>query len=166
MPRGMKQMVGGRGRPSALARLATSDLRRELERRQSMAHELVRQRDALTAELQELEVAFGPSAINGFLAAPAMQRRGRPATSALGRLAAMHGPAMTATGRPRNPNSLVETLRKALAGTTMSVSDVAQAVQRGGYKTKSGNFRVIVNQALTNHPKVFRKIARGQYTAR
>jgi hypothetical protein len=163
MPRGMKGTgAGRRGRPSALARLSTSDLRRELERRQAMAADLIRQRDALTAELQELEVAFGPtSAINGFLAA-ARRKRGRPRGSGAARPAM----ARAAVGRPRNPNSLVEMLRKTLAGNTMSVTEAANAVQRAGYKTKSGNFRVIVNQALLSNSKLFRKVARGEYTAR
>jgi hypothetical protein len=48
----------------------------------------------------------------------------------------------------------------------MSVTDVAEAVKQAGYKTTSSNFRVIVNQALLANPKVFRKVARGEYTAR
>jgi hypothetical protein len=48
----------------------------------------------------------------------------------------------------------------------MSVSDVADAVKKAGYQTTSSNFRVIVNQALLANPKIFRKVARGEYTAR
>lgn len=57
-------------------------------------------------------------------------------------------------------------LEQVLAGATMSVSEAVDAVQRAGYKTKSENFRTIVNQALLANKDRFRKVARGQYTAR
>ena len=44
--------------------------------------------------------------------------------------------------------------------------DVLEAVQKAGYKTVSKTFRTIVNQALIANGKVFRKVSRGQYTAR
>ena len=53
-----------------------------------------------------------------------------------------------------------------ISGRTLSVSELAEAVQSAGYKTSSANFRTIVNQALLANPKAFKKIARGQYTAR
>lgn len=124
-------------------------------------HELIRQRDLLTAELADLEAAFGPapSASNG-----RVQRRGR------GRRRRLNG---SATGRPRrrgqrarNSTSLVETLGGVLNGTTMTVSDIIGAVHKAGYKTTSRNFRSIVNQALLANKKAFRRVARGQYTAR
>src|SRR5262245_29360142 len=39
--------------------------------------------------------------------------------------------------------------------------DLADAVQKAGYKTNSSNFRVIVNQALLANRKLFKKVARG-----
>jgi hypothetical protein len=39
-------------------------------------------------------------------------------------------------------------------------------MKKSGYKTKSSNFRVIVNQALLAHPKMFKKVDRGIYTGR
>lgn len=47
----------------------------------------------------------------------------------------------------------------------MSVTEVAEAVQRQGYKTTSPSFRTIVNQTLINSGK-FRPVSRGQYTAK
>ena len=67
--------------------------------------------------------------------------------------------------RPRNDMNLVEALSKVLNGKTMSVTDVAEAVQRAGYRTSSDNFRTIVNQTLIKSDK-FKKVSRGQYTAK
>ncbi len=68
--------------------------------------------------------------------------------------------------RHRNDTNLVEALRSVLSGTTMGVSEVAEAVQVAGYKTTSPNFRTIVNQTLIKHTDVFTKKSRGQYTAK
>ena len=75
--------------------------------------------------------------------------------------------AMGASGggrrRPKNDMNLVEALSKALDGKTMSVTEVAEAVQRQGYRTSSPSFRTIVNQTLINSGK-FKRVSRGQYT--
>ena len=68
--------------------------------------------------------------------------------------------------RPRNTVILVDALKRALANRTLSVTQVAAAVRRAGYKTTSENFRTIVNQALIGNKKTFKKISRGMYTAR
>lgn len=67
--------------------------------------------------------------------------------------------------RARNDMNLVEALAKVLTGKTMGVTEVAEAVQRAGYKTTSDNFRTIVNQALIKS-NLFKKVSRGQYTAK
>ena len=154
MPRGRKA-GGRRGRPTLLASTPTADLRRELERRQSMVHDLIRQRDALNAELAELEGTVNPGASS---AAPVGRGPGRPRTS----------PASSIEVKPHgvNKSNLATALRGVLNGRTLSVSELTDAVQRSGYKTKSNNFRTIVNQALIAHPNLFKKVARGQYTAR
>ena len=69
-------------------------------------------------------------------------------------------------GRGRNAANLVDSLASVIAGKTLSVSELADAVQTAGYKTSSANFRTIVNQALLANPKTFKKVARGQYTGR
>ena len=69
-------------------------------------------------------------------------------------------------GRPRIKTNLADALRKLLTNRTMSVSDAAAAVRKAGYKTKSTNFRLIVNQALLANHKLFKRVARCQYTAR
>jgi hypothetical protein len=46
----------------------------------------------------------------------------------------------------------------------MSVSDVAEAVQKAGYKTTSAKFRSIVNHHLMKGS--FKRVGRGVYTAK
>ena len=150
MPRGIKRAGGKRrGRPSAIARIPTADLRSELERRRGMMDELVRQHEALIVEIKQLEPGYRSEDVsNG--SAPTGHKRGRLAGS----------------GRRGNKLNLVESLRNLLQGNTLSVVEAADAVKKAGYKSKSANFRVIVNQALLANRKAFRKVGRGQYTAR
>lgn len=158
MPRGIKSRR--RGRPTMLASLPTSELRRELERRQSMLADLIRQRDQLNEELNALQGVTGtPSMLVTTRRGP-----GRPPGS--GRAAHR---AVARAGRKSfgvNKTNLVTALKGTLTGKTMTVTDVTQQVQKDGYKTKSPNFRTIVNQALLANPSVFKKVARGEYTAR
>ncbi len=89
--------------------------------------------------------------------------------AAKGKRAAVRTPGARRTlgrGRPRNKTNLADALRKLLANKTMLVSEAAAAVRKAGYKTKSANFRLIVNQALLANRKLFKKVARGQYTAK
>ncbi|MFN0131374.1 MAG: hypothetical protein ACKVW3_02390 [Phycisphaerales bacterium] len=67
--------------------------------------------------------------------------------------------------RPKNDQNLVESLAALLKGKTMSVTEASEEVQRAGYKTSSDNFRTIVNQTLIKS-NLFRKVSRGQYTAK
>ncbi len=67
--------------------------------------------------------------------------------------------------RARNDMNLVEALAKTLTGKTMGVTEVAEAVQKNGYRTSSPNFRTIVNQTLIKSDK-FKRVGRGQYTAK
>ncbi len=144
-------MAGKRGRPAGkravrgLKNVSSDALTRELARRQGMASTLMRQRQKLAAQLDALDrkiARFGGSAPSG--------RRGR-------------GP-----GQPRGQNSstLAGALAALLKGKTMSVTDMAQAVQDAGYKTNSPNFRTIVNAAMIAHKDLFRRVSRGQYTAK
>ncbi len=89
--------------------------------------------------------------------------------AAKGKRAAVRTPGARRTrgsGRPRNKTNLANALRKLLTTKTKSVSEAAAAVLKAGYKTKSANFRLIVNQALLANRKLFKKVARGQYTAK
>lgn len=127
-------------RPSAgLSGMSITQLQAELRRRGRRAKTLRRRRDRLAARLAKLDheimMSGGSAGLGG------------------GRV------------RPRNATNLAEALHKVLNGKTMGVTEVAEAVQRAGYRTGAENFRTIVNQCLIKNKKVFKKVRRGQYTA-
>jgi hypothetical protein len=70
-------------------------------------------------------------------------------------------------GRPRGGRSstLAQAPASLLKDKTMSVTDLAEAVRRAGYKTNSSNFLTIVNAAVLKE-KGFKRSRGGQYTAR
>lgn len=136
------------------------ELQAELERRESVVAELAARREELLSELDTVDRELRA---NG--AEPGGQRRGpgRPRKLSSSRAT----PRRTGNRRrPRNKVNLVEALQKVLKGQTMSVTDIADAVQKAGYRTTSENFRTIVNQALINNTNKFKKVARGKYTAK
>jgi len=123
------------------------------------------------AELQEA-VAMLEAEIGAFepRAGGLRNRRGRGRGRARG-LRKVGRPVGRGAGRPRGPRtknkmSLPDFLVKVLTGTTMGVSEAATAVKRAGYQTSSPNFRTMVNQALLANKSRFKKVARGQYTAK
>jgi hypothetical protein len=61
--------------------------------------------------------------------------------------------------------TLAETMAKVLKGKTMRVTDIAEAVQKAGYRTNSNHFRTQVNIALIKSGG-FKRTGRGQYTAK
>jgi len=107
-----------------------------------MASTLMKKRAKLAASLASLDASIAK-----FGGAP---RRGR-------------GP-----GRPRgqNTSTLAGALAELLKGKTMSVTQMAEEVQKAGYKTNSPNFRTIVNAAMIAHKDLFRRVSRGKYTAK
>jgi hypothetical protein len=131
-------------RRSNLSGISVEDLNRELRRRQSSAGRLVRKRDKLAARL---------AAMDEEIAGLGVTVGGRSNRGATGR------------PRPRNEIKLVDALSTALDDKTMSVTEVAEAVQKAGYRTSSPSFRTIVNQALIASGK-FKRVGRGQYTAK
>lgn len=159
-----------RGSRTGLSAASLADLQAEIERRTNELRDLQAQRRDVAAELDRLDREI---ARHGGV--PGVRRRGRPPGS--GRRGPGRPPAAAGArkktsrrgrggARPKNKLSLVDALSQVLTGKTMGVSEVADAVQKAGYKTTSENFRTIVNQALINNPKAFRKVARGQYTAK
>ena len=133
---------GGKRAVRGLAAVSSDALARELRRRQGMASSLVRKRNKLAAKLAALDAKI---------------------ESVGGHLPAGRGP-----GRPRGQNSstLAGALATLLKGKTMSVTDMAEEVQKAGYKTNSPNFRTIVNPAMIAHKDLFRRVSRGKYTAK
>lgn len=127
-------------RRSNLSRISVEELNRELRRRHGQAGRLVSKRDKLAARLAALDDEIAGLGVT------------------------FHGGGVRRT-RPRNELTLVDALAKVLDGKTMSVTDVAGAVQAAGYHTTSPSFRTIVNQALIASGK-FKRVGRGQYTAK
>lgn len=138
-------------RSAGLSRLSLSQLQREMDRRAAGVARLEKRRAKLLDELAQVEheiAQAGGVITRGGARVAGVTRRGTPRK------------------RPKNATNLVEALHRTLKGRTLSVTDVAEAVQKGGYKTTSPNFRTIVNQALITHKKLFRKISRGKYTSK
>jgi hypothetical protein len=122
--------------------LSVTELHRELRRRQRRVPALQRRRAKVMEKVAALDAQI---AFLGGMAGGGTGRRGG--------------------GRRASGDSLVAHLKKVLDGKTMGVSEVAEAVQHGGYQTSSPNFRTIVNATLINKKHGFKRVDRGQYTA-
>jgi len=120
--------------------MSMADLQAELQRRERGIRKLERRRERLLNELAQVDSEL--ASVGALSAAGGIRRR------------------------PRNENNLVDSLAIVLKNKTMSVTDVTAEVQAAGYMTTAANFRTIVNQALIREKKVFKKISRGQYTAK
>lgn len=48
----------------------------------------------------------------------------------------------------------------------MGPGEAAEALKASGFRTYSANFRTIVNIVLVKHPGLFKRVGRGQYTAK
>jgi hypothetical protein len=173
----------GRGLASVTIGALQAELSRRLEALQAKRDELVAELEALDAEIATYEGGAAPAprrsrrvgrpAKKRRVGRPAKKRRvGRPAKKkkvtrpARKKRVVRRKAKKTAGRRPRNTASLVESLQKLLTNKTMTVTEMADAVQKAGYKTSSPNFRTIVNQTLINNKKAFKRVARGQYTAK
>jgi hypothetical protein len=145
---------------------------REVERRRNMTGAMMAQRDQLQRELETVSAELaGLETLGGGVgtAAPVMVKRGpgRPKGSG-GVVAKSDGRRGGRGGRGGNTHSLAGALHRLLQGRTLGVAEMADAVQKSGYKTKSPNFRTIVNAAVlaSSNKHLFRRVDRGQYTAK
>ncbi len=125
---------------SSLNTMSMAELHAELQRRERGVRKLERRRERLLGELAQVDTEL----------------------AAVGALSASGG----IRRRPRNDMNLVDSLAVVLKNKTMSVTEVTAEVQKAGYLTTAANFRTIVNQALIREKKTFKKISRGQYTAK
>jgi hypothetical protein len=117
--------------------------------------DLRRKHAAIMAKLAKLEariVDLGESP-----ASP--RRRGRPARSKLG-LDQWSGQ------RVRNAVPLHTAMHAALKGKEMNAGAIADVLLRSGYRTTSKNFRQIIALTFIKHPDLFKRVARGMYTAK
>lgn len=172
--------TGRRGRPSVLSRLSTLELRAEMERRESEAENLIGRRDALQDELEALEREIGELSGAGRARRKKRRkkagRRGRPRKKVTRKTARKKTRRKKTTrkkaGRKKTTRkrggrkSLADYLATALKRKTLSVSDATDAVQAAGYGSKSPNLRNMVNQQLLANPRRFKKVRRGEYTAK
>lgn len=129
-------------RSTGLASLSYRQLQAELRRRARRVGALQRRRDGLVRKIDALDamiVQMGGAGGRG---------------------------GMSGRQRASNKQTLADALHGLLRGRTMSVTDAAQAVQQAGYKTNSRTFRVQVNIALVKRKDLFRRVSRGQYTAK
>jgi len=148
-------------RAGSLRNASAGELQAELQRRSRDLAALESKRDALLGQVGSIDAEI--AAINGALGVSSVGRRpvGRPrGAGSVNRVTRGGG-----GRRPRNESSLEVALAATLKGATMGVSEVAEAVQKAGYKTTSPNFRTIVNQTLLKS-SLIKKIGRGQYTAK
>jgi hypothetical protein len=76
------------------------------------------------------------------------------------------GGSVNGRGRRGNKESLSALLHSILRGKTMSVVEMAEAAKKTGYKSKSKNFRAVVSLALLKNRRMFKRMGRGQYTAK
>lgn len=159
-----KTAARGPRRGGSLRSISITDLQAELQRRGGDLSKLESKRDALLAEVGEIE-----SEISFINAALGMGRpgaaRGRTPAARKAPTAGRARRSGSGRKRPRNEASLEVSLAKALQGKTMGVTEVANAVQKAGYKTTSPNFRTIVNQTLIRS-ELIKKLGRGAYTAK
>ena len=142
------------------AKLSTAELQAELRRRERELDSLMNKRDKLLAQLEEIEATiedYGDLETGSGGATTTRRKRSKKKRS--GRRRAGAGK------RHRNKEKLTDALVKVLKGKTMSVTEVADAVQKAGYKTTSPNFRTIVNQALLKDKRV-KRVGHGKYTAK
>ena len=145
----------------ALTAVSTLDLQKELQRRQHDLASLLARRETLESELASLN-----DEIDMLGGAPTSGRGGRrgPGRKKAGRRGRPRGTGKKIGKRPKNKMTLQEAMKKVLKGRTLSVTEIAAAVKKAGYKSSSSTFRTIVNQTLIKNPGTFRKVARGQYT--
>lgn len=142
---GVAGSAGSAASAGSLSSISTQELAREVKRRERQLSQLHNKREGLMRRLGDVDAEI----------------------RALGSL--VGGSANGAGGgrrRARNESNLADALHAVLNGVTMSVTEAAEAVQQAGYVTTAENFRTIVNQTLLREKNKFKKIARGQYTAK
>ena len=130
-------------RPASGAAFSIAQLEQMLDRCKAERQKLEKDRAKILRKLDSLDSRIGALGGNG---------SGR------------RGGGMGAGTRVRNEKSLIEMIEGVLGktGKAMKVGDIADAVQKGGYRTNSANFRGIVNQTLIKD-KRFGSAGRGLY---
>jgi hypothetical protein len=130
-------------RKSKLSTIAISVLQQEILRRQKMLPNLIAQRDALNREIAELQG----------LAEPQAQRQAKPQAA----------PKKARRRLPKNKISLADALAQFAKGKAkVTIAQATEGVLSAGYKSKSKEFRAVVNQRL-HDDKRFKSVGRGEF---
>lgn len=126
-----------------LSNLSIAELKQEIERRQKLLPKLIAQRDALNREIEALQDMKAENSA-----------------------AAVLEPAKRPRHRGQNKASLADLLAQVMQDTKkVTVAEAMQGVLDVGYKTKSKNFRSVVNNMLLTD-KRFKKVGRGEFVLR
>ena len=130
----------------ALRALSTSELQKELHRREKSAHKLQARRAKLIKELTEVEekIAFLEGSAN-------QTRMGRFGDLGAGRR------------RARNDMTLPDAICAAMeVRAIVTPKEASDLVLANGFQTTSKNFNMMVSNALAKDTR-FKRIGRGQY---
>jgi hypothetical protein len=145
---------GRRATAGELASISTDMLRRELERRRRGVESLLARRDALRAEIAELDAQIRelsdeqPRAARG---------RGR------GQGHGDRRSARLALPRPKNAMSLPDAIAVEVeVGDSITPAEAAKRVLASGYQTTAKTFTMVVANALSKD-KRFKRLGRGKY---
>jgi len=143
---------GRRATPAELATISTEMLRRELERRRRGVESLLARRDALRAEIAELDAQI-------------RELSDEQPRSARGRGHGHGGrrSARLAMPRPKNAMSLPDAIAMEVeVGDSITPADAARRVLASGYQTTAKTFTMVVANALSKD-KRFKRLGRGKY---
>jgi len=143
-----------------LSHLPTREIQAEIDRRQAQAASIRGHRDAIARQIAELDKHIAD--LGGDALLRSRKRRGRPR----GSKTKANGAAAGTGARRGRRGGLADVLHSLLQGKTMSVPEMAKAAKKAGHKSKSKNFRTVVGLTLINHRKMFKRVSRGQYTAK
>jgi hypothetical protein len=138
----------------ALRSVSTSELRRELERREKGSRRLLTRRIALARTLASLDAEL--AGLGLLRTATALGRSLAPARAA-------KAPASAKRRRARNETSLPEVIAKVVRlGATVTPAEVSARVKASGYRSSAAHFGMMVSNALAKDAR-FKRVARGQY---
>ncbi len=130
-------------RRSKLSTVTVAALQQEIQRRQRMLPKLIAQRDALNREIAELQ--------------------GMATLAAPGKASQASAPKKARRRRAKNKISLADALAQFAKGKAkVSVGQAMEGVLAAGYKSKSKEFRKIVNKTLLED-KRFKNVGRGEF---
>lgn len=138
--------------PRSLSDIPVADLLVEIRRRERLVAKLRREHVAIGAKLDRLERQIADMGDS-----PQSQRSADRGT---------RGGGIVPRRRLRDELPLHTALHAALKGKAMTAGEAAEAVLRFGYKTTSSNFRQVVALTFLKHKDLFKRVARGEYTAR